>query len=72
MKFLLLNGECFLVLIMAMMTAKMVIVTNPPNLLDGRQNMEHFLVGKIFGLTNDIRIKAGTNEMKNKIRSLKF
>ena len=71
MKFLLLNGDCFLVLIMAMMT-KIVIVTNPPNLLDGRKNMEHFLVGKIFGLTNDIRIKAGTNEMKNKIRSLKF
>lgn len=52
------------------MMTKMLIVTNPPNLLDGRQSMEHFLVGKIFGLTNDIRIKSGTNEMKNKIRPL--
>ena len=32
-----------------------------------------YFAAKIWNeLTNDIRIKAGTNEVKNKIRSLKF
>ena len=38
----------------------------------GLKSWRYFAAKTWNELTNDIRIKTGTNEMKNKIRSLKF